>query len=334
MIQHAETVEAIAIAGEWSEPRGRQEPAGAALLRRHARTFRVAACLLPRAVRNDLATLYGFCRSVDDAVDEAADAAAAERRLAAVLHPGGTDPVTREFHALAAARGLPVSVVNCLVDCVRSDLGPVRVADERALMRYAHRVAGTVGLMICAVLEVPRRAHAHAVDLGMAMQLTNIARDVVEDARRDRVYLPGSWVPPHEVLAAVEAAARGEAGAAAGDPAVARTLAAVGRLLELARRHYRSADAGMIHLPASVRPGILAASRNYEAIGTLVGRRGVAALADRSRVGGAGKTVGLLRAGMSAARLAAVGDRAFAPHDARLHEHLDGLPLQVGGGSR
>ncbi len=327
MIQPAEAVETVG--GGWGATPRRREPAGAPLLRRHARTFRVAACLLPRAVRDDLATLYGFCRSVDDAVDEAPDRPAAERRLAAVLHPGTDDPVASEFHALAADRGIPASVVSCLVDGVRSDLGPVRIADERALMRYAHHVAGTVGLMICAVLGVPRRAHAHAVDLGMAMQLTNIARDVAEDARRDRVYLPGSWVDPEDVLAAVEAAGRGPS--AASDPRVERTLAAITTLLERADRHYRSADAGMIDLPAAVRPGILAASRNYEAIGALVARRGVAALASRSRVGAAGKAWGLTRSAAAAARLMLAGERAFAAHDPALHRDLVGLPLHVPG---
>jgi phytoene synthase len=299
-------------------------PAGDALLRHHARTFHLAARLLPRPVRHDLATLYGFCRRVDDAVDEAPDAASGRTALARVLDARTDDPVILEFRALAKARGIPRGVVGALIDGIVSDLDPVAVADERELVRYAYRVAGTVGLMICAVLDVPARGHRHAVDLGIGMQLTNIARDVAEDAGRGRVYLPASWVPADDVRAAVQAVQ-------ADDPtsspeAVQRTVDAVSRLLHRAGRHYRSADHGMADLPAAVRPGILAASRNYEAIGVLVARRGAASLRDRTRVPASGKTAGIVRAMVAAGRIATARGAARAPHEALLHRELDGLP--------
>ncbi len=330
-------------------------PAGADLLRRHARTFHLAARLLPPDAARDLAVLYGFCRRLDDAVDEAATPAEARTRLERLLRGrervggspeacgdgcGGSgdpgDPVVVDFERLARGRGIPRGVVDELVRGVASDLGTVRVANERELMRYAYRVAGAVGLMIAAVLDVPERAHPHAIDLGLAMQLTNIARDVAEDAARGRVYLPATWVAAEDVLRATcgEAGAGGGAwatgAAAAADAAAERaTLAAIRRLLELAERHYRAADGGMSDLPVAVRPGILAASRNYEAIGARVARRGRAALRSRSRVGAAGKLLGVVRATASAGRLAVLGERGFVPHDGRGHEHLEGLPRRL-----
>jgi phytoene synthase len=147
---------------------------------------------------------------------------------------------------------------------LRGDLGAVALADEAALERYAFRVAGTVGLMMCDVLGVEAAsARRAAVDLGIAMQFTNIARDVVEDARAGRRYLPATWLDlsPRR-LARPDGAARRMAA-----PAVAR-------LLDRAEARYAGGWRGFSHLPRSARPGIAAAAALYRAIGTGIAASG------------------------------------------------------------
>ena len=160
-----------------------------------ARTFHWSARLLPADRRDDAAVVYAFCRLVDDTADEAptaAVAAAALDRLAAELEGRAEPrPLVAAFLDTAARRGLPLDAARELLAGVRSDLGVVRIADDDALLVYCYRVASTVGLLMCGVLGVRERdALPFAVDLGVAMQLTNICRDVAEDAGRGRVYLP------------------------------------------------------------------------------------------------------------------------------------------------
>ena len=112
---------------------------------------------------------------------------------------------------LASQCQMPSDVISELIRGIESDLQPVMVGTEAELLRYCYRVAGTVGLLMCDVLGVhDSRAKAHAIDLGIGMQLTNIARDVQEDAGMGRRYVPVSglmkshrsvWpIPPRENL--------------------------------------------------------------------------------------------------------------------------------------
>ena len=240
-----------------------------AVLARHGKTFSWASRLLAGPDAEAAARLYAFCRYVDDLADESGPREGARQleRLRADLERGQSqDPAVRSFLALEKATGTSRAVALHFVDGVASDLGTVRIADQTELVRYAYGVASTVGLMMCSVLGVSdARALPFAVDLGVGMQLTNIARDVLEDARRDRRYVPASYLPrrlePGEIERA-DAALRGE------------LLCAIHRILDLAERHYRSADRGMRFLPWRARLGILTASRVYEAIGAEIRRRG------------------------------------------------------------
>ena len=104
-------------------------------------------------------------------------------------------PEIEAFIALANSNNIPLSAASELLDGMLSDQNPTAVADEAELLRYCHAVAGTVGLMMCRVLNCEEpRADSFAIDLGVAMQLTNISRDVLEDAKMGRRYLPASWV--------------------------------------------------------------------------------------------------------------------------------------------
>lgn len=290
-----------------------------ALLSHHARSFRWAAAFLPVATRDDAAVLYAFCRAVDDAVDEADEKSAA---LAALrqLEDGLRRPVSALMCALAemvAQNGIALHAAEELIAGVRSDLDTVRVRDDRELLRYCYRAAGTVGAMMCGVLGVDDpRAWAHAVDLGIAMQLTNICRDVAEDAAMGRVYLPAQRLAEHGVTQAQ--LVDGHA-----DPAAVARV--VRDLLALADAYYRSADEGMRYIPARPRLAIYVAARIYRAIGVVLRRRGGDALAGRTVV------PWWQKAGWVTVAVAAWLASLFGPtaalhrHRGRLHAHLEGL---------
>ena len=255
------------------------------VLRRHGRTFAMASHLLGARHAARAATLYAFCRHVDDLADEARDPEAARAALSAVLDAldsgRGADRWTAAMRDLQRETGMPRAPARDLIAGVVSDLGAVRMTDETQLIRYAYRVAGTVGLMMCAVLDVDDpRAAPFAIDLGIAMQLTNIARDVGEDAGMDRRYLPASWVgelAPSAILSP--------------DAAQQSSLrCATRRLLALADRYYESGESGLGFLPLRARLGILAAARMYRAIGGRIASQGHCSWAQRAVLGPLSRT--------------------------------------------
>lgn len=286
------------------------------VLRRHGRTFHFASHLLGRRHAQRAAVLYAFCRHVDDLADQASDPAQARRELAAVgvaLRSGvGADARTGAMRSLQASTGMSPAPALALLAGVSRDLDGVRLADEDALIRYAYEVAGTVGEMMCAVLDVHEpRARAFAIDLGIAMQLTNIARDVGEDARMGRRYLPAEWigdVAPEDILAP--------------DAALADELrAATKRLLALADRYYASGEAGLGFLPLRARLAILAAARMYRAIGARIASSGYQSWDRRAVVGTAAKSR-LVAQALAACALSPRLHRRSAVHDASLQRAL------------
>ena len=168
--------------------------------RRHAKSFYFASHFLPRDKRFAAYAVYAFCRTMDDAVDEAAPGRAEAaldsfcRRLDDVyvgrLDVPGDDPL-RAFESVVRDYGVPQRYFLDLADGCRMDLTVTRYADWPALEGYCYRVAGVVGLIMSRVFRLPDpAAEANAVAMGNAMQLTNILRDVREDFGRGRVYLP------------------------------------------------------------------------------------------------------------------------------------------------
>lgn len=172
--------------------------------------------------------------------------------------------MARELATMVADMGLKQVPMQQLLGGLISDLGHQIIADEADLIGYAYFVAGTVGLMVCDVLDVEApTARKAAVNLGIAMQLTNIARDVHEDAVAGRRYVPATWwdAAPEDI--------------AHPSPDMQRKGAqAVLRLLDLADGHYASAQCGFAFLPLSSRIGLAVAARVYRGIGAELRRRG------------------------------------------------------------
>jgi phytoene synthase len=241
------------------------------MLRGGSRTFFAASLVLPKSVRGPATGLYAFCRLADDAIDHGSDRRAAlaslRERLDRIYRGSPLDIAADRAFADAVNRfSIPKSFPAALLEGFEWDAVNRRYEGLSELKAYAVRVAGTVGAMMAMVMDVRRpELVARACDLGVAMQLTNIARDVGEDARNGRLYLPLEWLR--------EAGIDPDAWLARPlfDGAVAVVIA---RLLSAADELYVRADAGIANLPPACRPGMYAARLMYAEIGHEVVRRG------------------------------------------------------------
>ena len=176
--------------------------------------------LLPPERRRAITALYAFCREVDDVVDEVHDPAVARAKLAwwrtevgAVYDGAPQHPVAQALVAVVRSYRLPREHFDAVIDGMAMDLAQQRYADFADLERYCHRVAGVVGLMSAEIFGHEEASTAgFARDLGIAFQLTNIVRDVGEDARRGRIYLPQEDLARFDVSASAILRAREEPG--------------------------------------------------------------------------------------------------------------------------
>jgi phytoene synthase len=250
-------------------------------------------------MRDAAIALYAFCRVADDAVDLGHDARAVDAlrgRLARVYAGSPADsPVDRAFARMVAAYDLPRALMDALLEGFAWDAEGRRYTTPSELSAYAARVAGAVGAMMT-ILMGERAPHvlARACDLGVAMQLTNIARDVGEDARNGRIYLPLAWLD-EEGVDAREMLSR---------PRPSLGLArVVDRVLVRADGLYARANAGIGELPRDCRLAVLAASRIYGAIGAEVRRRGLDSITSRAVVSPARKLWLILEAVFAVRRL-------------------------------
>ncbi len=161
-------------------------------------SFYYSFLFLPPERRRAIVALYAFCREVDDVVDGVSDVDVARAKLAwwrrevAAAYDGAPQhPVTQALQPVVARFGLPQAHLQTIIDGMAMDLDQVRYLDFADLERYCHKVAGVVGLLSAEIFgRTDERTLDYARDLGIAFQLTNIVRDVGEDARRGRIYLP------------------------------------------------------------------------------------------------------------------------------------------------
>lgn len=232
-------------------------------LKRHGKSFWWASRCLTKQQRQPVKRLYNICRQLDDLADLSTNSYQATselKQLKNALQAGHDKPAeARELLRLAHTYQFAVTTPIQFIDTLLSDQSLVRISDKPALLDYCFGVAGTVGLMMTALLGAPEeKAQAFAVDLGIAMQLTNIARDVLEDAANNRIYLPQSWLPADITTNSL---------LTADTPTRLAVFKAIKAVLELADEYYRSARAGMAYLPTKNRWSIAIAAEVYRAIG-------------------------------------------------------------------
>jgi phytoene synthase len=238
--------------------------------------------LLPASLRDAATALYAFCRVADDAVDGGGDSAAALeglRHRLDLIYSGRPQAIAadRAFAAVVARYAIPRALPEALLDGFAWDAAGRCYPCLADLQDYAARVAGSVGVMLSLLMgQRDPRVLARASELGVAMQLTNIARDVGEDARAGRLYLPLDWlreagIDPQAWLASPQFDAR--------------LVPLLERLLKQADLHYARAAQGIAWLPWRCRPGMHAARLLYAQIGAVVRERGCDSVSARARVG-------------------------------------------------
>lgn len=269
-------------------------------IRTGSRSFYAASHLLPEKVREPALALYAFCRLADDAVDLNTEKAEAVLSLSERLDLAYRDtprdaPADRAFAAMIHAHDMPRQLPEALLEGLAWDaMGRTydTLSDVRA---YSARVASAVGAMMAVLMGVrDPDALARACDLGVAMQLTNICRDVGEDALEGRLYLPRQMMvdeglEPESFLA---------------DPKHSAPLArVVRRLLAEAHRLYVRSEPGIPELPLSCRPGIYAARYIYDGIGREVRRNDFDSFSQRARTNGVQKLgwlgLSIMRSGLT-----------------------------------
>lgn len=264
-----------------------------ALMRGGSKSFFAASLLLPARLRAPATALYAFCRLADDAIDEGTDPVAAmqllNRRLDDI-YAGRPDAVDadRALAHVVHRYGLPRALPDALLDGFLWDAQGRRYYTLEDVEAYGARVAGTVGAMMSLIMGAcTETALARACELGVAMQLTNIARDVGEDARNGRLYIPRNWF--------VEAGMDADAWLL--QPVFdARIAGFTKRLLERADELYARGECGMAELTWDCRPAIAAARLVYAEIGRQLERDGLNSVDHRTVVSKRRKLVLIARA--------------------------------------
>jgi phytoene synthase len=289
-------------------------------IQKGSKSFAAAAALFDAQTRADAEMLYAWCRHCDDVIDgqtlghgmsPVADGPARLEALyaqtrAAMAGETPTDPVFAAFQTVALRRGIPERYALDMIDGFAMDVSGRRYRTLDELLEYCWGVAGVVGTMMALVMGVKPGELAtlrRAQDLGLGFQLTNIARDIVEDARNGRVYVPGDWL-----------AELGVPEDAVADPAHRRAVAALARrLVDAAEPYYASARWGLRDLPLRCAWAIGAARGVYRQIGLDVVKAGDTAWDERVVVSGRMKAWRALEGGALALRSATLDRWGQAP---------------------
>lgn len=236
-----------------------------AVMDAHAKSFSWAARFLSVDARRDAAQLYAFARLADDLADEESLGAFSQRmaqlkvmrgELLTPLQGANKPSLAATVGQLMRRHGVNPAVPHHFMDTLVADAGPRQLQTTQDLLHFAYGVAGTVGQMMRPILGAPPEAEASAMALGIAMQLTNIARDVTEDAERGRCYLPAQWGVNLNIVQDFKRNVSAE-----------YTFSAVKNVLKLADDFYAYADAGLALIPPHNRRAIRIAAMLYRGIG-------------------------------------------------------------------
>ena len=289
----------------------------------HAKSFSWAARFLLPAARRDAAQLYAFARFADDLADEEALGELAYRMAQlqelehSVLHPAAGGALGHQVGEMLLSKGVSADVIQYFMQSLREDAAPRVVQTTEELLQFAYGVAGTVGQMMCPILGVADKGQPYAVAMGVAMQLTNIARDVVEDAARGRCYIPAQWGISSEALQEPLNAAQ-----------AGQSFAAIKNLLGMADAFYAYGVQGLIYIPAGNRRAIRIAMSLYRGIG----RKIVANGADRywhgrTSLGRFEKTRLIVACYLGAEKHAGTAVRDVVTHDLAHLARIPGFPV-------
>ena len=212
----------------------------------YAKSFNWSGFFLPKKIYSKCSKLYDFCRTIDNIADQNADLTIKKKELEEFKikfeEKNQKDSVIKNMWDLMNDSNISKKIVDDLFDGVESDLrSEIRIKTEKELLVYSYRVAGTVGLMMAKIFGVKKKESLQrAIDLGIAMQLTNIARDVVEDEKKNRIYLIKNSKD---------------------------TMLDIKNIISKADSFYDSSFVGIKDIPLSCRFSIVVARRVYRQIG-------------------------------------------------------------------
>lgn len=282
-------------------------------LREGSHSFYAASLLLPGEYRRPITALYAYCRQADDVIDRNPDPERGldflHRQLSRIYadEPGDC-PVERAFSDVVQRYHIPYVLPSALLEGFEWDVRKRHYETLSDVYSYAARVAGTVGVMMAMLMGIrDPKVLSRACDLGVAMQLTNICRDVGEDAGNERLYLPAELLRAHAVEPS-DWIVKPDFNEGIRD--------SIQILLEVAGRLYVQSEWGISQLPARCRPGIFAARSIYAEIGSEIERRGFDSVNGRAFVDSRRK-VGLLATAMRKAIIERPRDSAPALAETR-----------------
>jgi phytoene synthase len=231
------------------------------LMRKHGKTFYWASFFLDKSKMQAIYSIYSFCRKIDDMVDEAQTPDIAKKRLLIFMEAWKTcksHPVINLLSDIPKENWPNQKLVKNFLNGQISDIKFSTFKSEKSLIIYCYQVAGTVGLMVCDIFGVKdKKMRYFAIDLGIAMQLVNISRDIYEDSLRNRVYLPESLIGKYSAKEIANP-----------DIETAKKIdKARKKIIKLANIYFDSASRAIDHLPKGASLAVKLASALYQRIG-------------------------------------------------------------------
>ena len=226
-------------------------------IKSEGKSFYWASFFLPKKNRIAASRLYSICRYLDDVADNSKlDTSSQIKDIFNQIKENESS----EINIFFKKNNINLGILKDLIDGLISDQQNVRVTDEKELIDYSYKVAGTVGLMMLPIINTKdAEARKHAIDLGIAMQLTNIARDVYEDAKMNRLYLPKEWLGQVSVSDLIDNKL---------DDQKKRLIElSIKNLIELSDKFYANGFSGMKFIPLRTRLAIFFAAKIYKGIG-------------------------------------------------------------------
>ena len=219
-------------------------------LKKDGKSFYCASFFLPSNLRNNVATLYSICRYFDNVADnDDIDRSNQLKQFVNEIKKNKSHKINKFF----TEHKIDISIFDDLVSGLILDQSIIRIKNEKELIQYSYKVAGTVGLMMSKVLGIKNpKSNSSAIDLGIAMQMTNIARDIYEDAKMNRIYIPQDWIKNIDI---------------------AFLNNEIHQLLELSEKFYLNGFSGLKFIPLKTRLSIFVAAKVYRGIGIKIKKK-------------------------------------------------------------
>ena len=230
-------------------------------LKREGKSFYWASFFLPKSSKKKAGILYSICRYFDDIADKySVDQTEYLKDTIEEVKKNKNNKVNIFFQKNKINNSIFIDLIEGLI----LDQQEIRIQNKEELIKYSYHVAGTVGLMMSKIIGVKNaQAAKSAIDLGIGMQLTNIARDVYEDSKMKRIYLPANWIPNislNNLNNLNEYNSENDA----------KISKAIHKVINLSEKFYINGFAGLKYIPFSSRLGIFIAANVYKGIGTKI----------------------------------------------------------------